>query len=158
MVRLSHSFPFIYLSRMVNKCLTVLLNAQLLQTWNKRLAFEHWWYSWWNLLYLKIKCKQCPQLWSELVRILTFLRKGVRKGSELPAQSLILLYKVVTNGFHGLKQHGEWDEKELSKPVFTWEHCSLCHSPTWSTIIVSASYQTWTFLALLVGRVWFWCN
>jgi hypothetical protein len=54
-----------------------------------------------------------------MVRILTFLRKGVRKRSELPAQSLILLYKVVTNGFHGLKQHGEWEEKELSKPVFT---------------------------------------
>jgi hypothetical protein len=57
---------------------------------------------------------QCPQLWPEL----GLLRNGVRKRSELPAQSPIWLYKVVKTGFHCLKQHGQWEEKELSNPVF----------------------------------------
>jgi hypothetical protein len=43
--------------------------------------------------------------WSDLVRIRTFLRKGVRKRSELPAQSPIWLCKVVKTGFLCLKQH-----------------------------------------------------
>ena len=47
-----------------------------------------------------------------------FLRKGIQKRSELPSQSPIWLNKVVKTGFHGLKQHGEWEEKELSKPFY----------------------------------------